>query len=355
MYAFRSLGESANFVRSEDGTGVITGLPVFRPGTFNDSRGKEVTYTSKDMGAMVEHFDLLRDDFPNPPVREDHSRSINSVVGYVDSLNVRSDGVLVADFTLTEPRAVDRWERKTYRGRSSEIGAWRIDEDTVKAPFFMGFAFVDIPAVTRLYRAPESEISLYMEAEVPETAEVVTPETISFTANDAEYTLSLAGAEYSLDGSWQIVSADAEPELHKFTVKGEEVTDPEAVQSHIDSLEQFASEQRTSGRATLVRKLVSENRLPAPQQDAMIEFVQTLDDNQFVKWSETMSDAAPIATFGGMGGGGSETDRENNESQIQLAIAEETVRNHRLAGLDEEVIRETDSYKTMIKLQQEDK
>jgi hypothetical protein len=196
-----------------------------------------------------------------------------------------------------------------------------------------------------------------MEAEVPETVEVATPETISLTANNADIPASWTGTgtSYTLDPQWAVIAADAEPELHAFTVKGEQVTDPGAVQAHIDALEQFASEQRTSGRATLVRKLVSENRLPAPQQDAMIEFVQTLDDDQFVKWSETMSDAAPIATFGGMGSGGSENDRENSESQIQLAIAEETVRNHRLAGLDEEVIQNTDSYKTMIRLQQEDK
>lgn len=323
MFAFPSLGTAQQFTALEDGTGVVTGFPVFRAGNFRDDKGRPASYTGADLSAIVENFKAMREEYPNPPVREDHSRSINSVVGYVDGLHVNDD-VLFADFTLTEPRAVERFKRKTYRGRSSEIGAWRVNKDEHKTPFFYGFAFVDIPAVSRLYSAGESEISLYMEAEVPEETAVIEPE------------------------GGPVLEAQ-----HVFSVAGAEVTDYAQVQAHIDQLELFASEQRSAGRTAFVTKLVEENRLAAPQMEAMIEFVRTLDDDQYLKWSEAMAGAAPLAAFGEVGPSDTQSTDGENPRLIALADAQETVRMHRLAGMDEDILKETDSYKKMISLQEE--
>ncbi len=335
MYAFPELDGTQAFELNEDGSAKITDYPVFRAGTFRDSQGRKRSWNRDDLTQMVDHFNTHRDDYPNPPVREDHSRSIASVVGYVDNLKVRDDSdVLLADFSLTEPKAIDRWKRKTYRGRSSEIGAWRAGKNVI-SPFFLGFAFVDIPAVSRLYSSSSSEAEhLYLEAELS-------------TDTDTRDDLDEGG--------------ELEPgptAMHKFTIDGIEVENYEAVQAHITALETFRDETRNAHRADFVEKLIISNRVPAPAKDQTLEFVQTLSDDQFVAWKASMELTQPLEIFGAGGISGTESDsaREEREGRaLEFATVSETVRMHRLSGMDEETLKQTASYKRMTELEQENK
>lgn len=132
----------------------ITGLKIFRAGSFADSEGVRRRYTQKDLDKMVENFNLLVEKgiLPNVPVREDHTRSIASVVGYFSAVR-REGNFLVADIDLTEPQAVQRYSNKTYRARSAEVGTYVDNDGTEYDPCILGVAFCDIPAVEGLYAA----------------------------------------------------------------------------------------------------------------------------------------------------------------------------------------------------------
>ena len=325
IFAFGgALGTTSDFTLNEDGNAEIKGYPVFRTGQFADSKGRVQKWTSEDLASMVTNFSDMREEFPNPVVREDHSRSMGSLVGYVDGLSLSDDkNTLLADFTLTKGDAIEKWQRKHYRGRSSEIGAWRVAEDDVRAPFYMGFAFVDIPAVTRLYSAADPEPNLYMEAKVPE--EITKPE------------------------------GGPAPELHKFTVAGAEVTDYAAVQAHIEALEVFQAEQREKGRTDFVDKMISENRIAAPAKDATVEFAKSLSDEQFASWSKVTEAAAPLAAFGSVETAGSDGTAAGERSALEgeLADKEAVVAHFRRSGMETEKLEQLESYKRMVAIKQE--
>lgn len=137
----------------------VTGLRIFRAGTFADSTGKRSRYTRADLDKMVENFDKLTTGgiFPHVPVREDHTRSIASVIGYFTALR-RDGNFLVADIEFTEPPAVQKYANKTYRARSAEVGDYIDNDGTSYNPCILGVAFCDIPAVEGLYA---SQIQTY--------------------------------------------------------------------------------------------------------------------------------------------------------------------------------------------------
>ncbi|MDP9013787.1 MAG: hypothetical protein M3O41_14255 [Pseudomonadota bacterium] len=132
----------------------LIGLRVFRSGSFADSEGVRRRYTRADLDKMAVNYHTLVEKglLPNVPVREDHSRSIKSVVGYFT--DVRRDGnFLVADIEFTEESAVQKYTSKTYRARSAEVGSYTDNDGNDYSPAILGVAFCDIPAVEGLYAA----------------------------------------------------------------------------------------------------------------------------------------------------------------------------------------------------------
>jgi hypothetical protein len=152
------------FSTLDNGNVEVSGLNVFRSGQFKDSMGYESTWEPEHMAQFVSNFELLRDKntLVHVPVREGHDDIFSSglnVVGYITKLSTtrgedpsgNTVTLLQAAFEFTEPDAFGKLKRGTYRARSSEVGMYETNAGEIYWPVFMGFAFVDIPAVEGLY------------------------------------------------------------------------------------------------------------------------------------------------------------------------------------------------------------
>ena len=153
---------SGNFSRHDDGNATLSGLKIFRAGTFKDSLGEQRTWTADDLTDIVSNFEMLRDKdiHPNVPVRKNHTRSVDDVVGYLADLSTDGE-YLYATLEFTEPEAADKWERGTYRARSLEVGPYEDNDGQIFSPVAHGLAFVDRGAVEGLHAA---------EGDVPQAA-----------------------------------------------------------------------------------------------------------------------------------------------------------------------------------------
>lgn len=343
IYAFGDHA-SANFAfafeRQDNDLALVRNLPVFRAGTFADSSGSIETWEVADLQEMVDNFTGLKDVFPNVPVRLDHSRSVQAIVGYLDGLRVDGD-LLLADFTFTEPEAANRWERGTYRSRSSEIGYFETNEGEGHWPVFQGFAFVDIPAVEGLYAkssAPNTNFftEAPMSTETTEVEEPVTETVATTTSNTIDFTKPLEAA--------------------KFTINGVETSDPAEVQAHIERMETFAREQTESARKNFAAKLVEDRKLTAPQEEAMADFALSLNDEQFSKLESVFSAAAVLPILEDHSAGAvtnPEGEPVTTQLDQEIADAEDVVRMHERAGLTEEQVKETSSYQKLEALRAE--
>src|ERR1035437_5369846 len=184
--SFFSANPSGTIEKNEGANGMVRGMKVFRTGSLKDSLGRQHTWTPEELDAIVTHFDQLRTSgaFPYVPVRVDHSASADSVVGYFANL-ARDGDFIVADVEFTEPEALAKWERGTYRGRSLEISAYETNDEQRCWPVALGLAFVDLPAVEGLYRRSDPT-PIIKEPTVPD--EKTTPQVATFRINSVPTT-----------------------------------------------------------------------------------------------------------------------------------------------------------------------
>ena len=141
------------------------GVPVFRSGTFRDSWGDQTTWTNIHTAEMISHFNYLKDQsiFPDVPVRKGHgsflSDPMDSLIGYIDNMTAQTmtspvDGrkysYLLADYDILDEEAQEKIASGLWRNRSAEIGTFVTNDEQMYSPTFMGFAYVDIPAVEGL-------------------------------------------------------------------------------------------------------------------------------------------------------------------------------------------------------------
>lgn len=345
--------------RNADGTATVTGFPVFKAGTFRDSMGDQTTWTTDHLYQMASNFDLLksRDIFPNVPVRIDHSYTMEKVMGYFDGLSVSSDGqMLLADYTITEPDQVEKVARGTYRSRSMEVGLFESNSGEMYFPVAFGFAFVDIPAVEGLHSknpavkhfsmttndTKESTMSETLDdkgASKPAvTASVVTPVgTHNHTLSNSTNTLTLGSVTGAV--------------VHTFRVNGATVTDFAAVQLHIDGLESFAKETREGNRKAFVSSLAAKGQIAAPQAEAMTEMVLDMSAEQFEKFKTAYADAPVLSILAKHGSTGTAAPAgEASEQDDAIAILRESIQQHRRAGLSEQQIANTASFKKLAAL-----
>jgi len=161
---------------------LVQNVEIFRTGVF---RGElfEREYIEK----FIKNFNDLKakNIFVNVPVRKNHPdwfglrNSMEEVIGYITDLRLRENGKitvgvvdesavagadgkmprknkkiddirLVADFEITEPDALGKIIRKTYRDRSIEWGTFPDNDGNEYDPVLYGVAFVDIPQVDKL-------------------------------------------------------------------------------------------------------------------------------------------------------------------------------------------------------------
>jgi hypothetical protein len=363
--------------KTENG-GTLSGLRIFKTGTFTDAYGMEWTWEDAHLEQMVFHYKLLRDNdvLPNVPVRADHDRSVNSVIGYLGEV-YREDGAenfLAADIEITEPDAWEKWERGTYRSRSLEIGMYETNNGAMYFPVVLGLAFVDLPAVEGLYGrsgrrstafslVDDKEQSVAEETETPpegqtpgQTEQTPPPEGQAPPAGPAS-----GGGEAESTGNERPPAESQNPpqtaegtgtpatQVHSFRLHGQATNDFAAVQRHIETLESTVREQVQAGRSAFVQTLASENKIAASQIEGMTALAQGMSDTQFAEFQKLYAEAPASSLFAqhAAGGGGTPTPA-GAEGPSDVEIAEETVINHRRSGMPEDQVKATASYQKLV-------
>ncbi len=317
---------------------------------------------------MVFNFRMLRERglFPNVPVRADHSWSVNSLVGYFADLRVENNH-LVADLEITEPEALERWNRGTYRARSLEVGMYETNDESVFWPVVMGVAFVDIPAVEGLYRqqaSPEAHVfATHMEETLVGTKQPAAPEDPTNPTVQPTDPPTQPGTTTEAESKPPVVPDPAEgrsegaeteqarqPVTHggrsatTFRVAGQPVSDFAAVQAHIDALEHFQRETRDENRRMFVRHLVADHKIAATQGESLTAHALSLDDTQWTAFTAVYENAPSLRLFGEFGNGVTNPSGEPPSNADEAAVLEETVAMHRRSGMTDEQVKQTPSY-----------
>lgn len=332
-----------------NGTKIVRGVGIFRAGTFRDSMGEQRTWTKRDLRKMVENFHALRDlnIFPNVPVRKDHSWSIDKVLGYFEDLYVKGDK-LVADYTVADPADLQNLISGKYRSVSAEIGQYRTNDEVDYYPVMMGFAYVDIPAVEHLHSAalPVTYFSRNPDSE----------ENPNVNPNDDKgaqrpSTFRINGVDTTDHAAVQahIAALEARPGPATFRVNGAEIADAAVVQTHIDALEEFRQTSRDAGRKSFVEQLVKDGKIVASVQETFSNLALTMTDEQFTQFKAGYENAPKLPLLQNHGKPANQTSKDpaGDGSVSERAILEEAIRMHRNAGLSDEEIEKTKTYKKL--------
>lgn len=342
---------------------VIKGMKVFRVGTFTDSLGRKATWTAKDLADMVKHFDRLRADgiLPNVPVRADHTATVKDIVGWFVALRVEGD-FLVADIEFTEPDALAKYNRGTYRNKSIEIGTYETNEGDKFNPVVLGLAFVDIPAVEGLFRHPSAPQG------TPETGDKSSangePSNHQGASMNPKDKNQSGGDEGTGDGttppapapSHSHSIAPATPFVFRIS-GGQEVSDFAAVQAHITrletenaALETFRTETIESGRLEFVAGLARDGKITNPQVEQFQTLAKGMTTEQFDQFKAGWEAAPKVNVLGTHSTGSTGTGEANDPAQqaaAEIETLEEIVANHRRRGASQEEIEQTASFKRL--------
>lgn len=386
---------------TDNGTHIIENLRIFKVGTFTDMFGVEATWDDIHLEAMIAHFHLLRDGgyLVDVPVRADHSISVKDVVGYyVDIYRDPDDPqFLSASIEITEDDAWEKWERRTWRSRSIEIGMYETNDGKRFYPVVTGLAFVDIGAVEGLHARPRNDFQFHQvvtdtEENSPMQVPDINTEPDKWIAavNYAAWVQSANFAQACQDWERAVNYAHAlqqqadqaagggdtgtqtppaqppaitggQPQPHRqpvqtpmaFRVNGGQTTDFMAVQAHIDALEQFRTEQFQSGRSEFVKRLAEQNKIAATQIADLTSHALSLNDEQFAHFKKTYEAAPSLAAFGtfsgsGDGHGGPPLPPDGGNQGGDVELAKEIVAQHRLSGMSEDQVKATASFRKLV-------
>lgn len=363
----------------DDGSATIADWPVFRAGTFADSFGFVETWTVEHLAQMAAHYEILLPVFRDIPVRAGHQRDIERVKGYVTALRVH-EGFLLADIELTEPEAVEKWDRGTYRNRSAEIGFYETNDGAAFWPVFLGVAFVDIPAVEGLFSKAtdqDTPTRYFTEAspQMPTTNQNTDPVS---TAGDlaparrpsnsepltTTVTVTSGGQDFSAPGQPQPVTGTTTanpatpaigtptpgaPAPQMFEINGEQL-DLATIGTRLAAATAFEEEQLEASRAAFVKGLVDGNKLAAPQREGMEAFAKSLSGEQFTAWQAMFEGAPELSVLGNHADGVTNADNTAGQPTTEeqnLATLEETVKMHERSGMPVDQLHKTASYQKL--------
>lgn len=359
--------------KGSNGGRIYKDVAVFRSGTFRDSMGEQNTWEDLHIKQMMDNFGYLSNKhiLPSVPVRNGHQGFLVSglqgrgdVVGW--HMDVRTkvaksphDGnqydYLFVDYELLAPYALGNVDSGLWRNRSSEIGTYRTNAEAELWPVYMGFAFVDIPAVEGLNFSSSqgTRCFVFMGGHSRENS-------MTDTATQGQG----AGGGLPFPPFVPQVPSQTPPAVQSafsFTCGGTPVTDPTQVQAYINRLETTFNEQRQAARSAFVKGLVVANKIPAPQEQAFSQHVMGLNDEQFGQLKQ-LWEAMPVQQLLANHGGG--VSNHGNVAQVGAVVpstapgagvsqdvldAQEIVKNHERGGimtLDE--IKATGSYKKLV-------
>lgn len=381
-------GEANSFfssVQNSDGTGVIQGLKIFKAGTFKDSMGYQRTWEIEHLEQMIFHYNLLKDRgiFPNVPVRDGHLGIFGSggtVVGYLEN-PTRLDQFLTADLQITEPEAFAKWGRGTFRARSLEVGMYETNDEATYWPVMMGVAFVDIPAVEGLYtkfsnpsRRPGKSLHHFAQTMVDEketpvgtnggdnpegTTPPATPPTPAnpqtAPAEGGTTTPPVQPSQHSQGTPAPAPAPTPAPApapvapsaTFSFRIDGQHVNDFGRVQTHIDTLEGFRRETMDTARKDFIKALATGNKIAATQIESLTAHALSLSDTQWDAFRAAYDAAPQNPLFGQFSNDGTGTPPTSNPVADEVSILEERLKMHRKAGMPEDKIKETESYKRL--------
>lgn len=332
------LGKRPPLEQDANGNYIVRGLSVFKVGPFVDANGNKGNFTPDDLRAMVDNFHALRDSgvFEDVPGREDHTRTIQNVTGYVT--NAYTDGVkLYVDFQFTRKECAELYANGTYRNRSVEAGPYEMNDGNTLFPVLKGFAFCDIPAVEGLNGSAQNDPNKHEE----------TP--VEITVNGVKHT-DLAAAQAAIQ---KLEAAKVTPPA-TFQCNGADVTDPTKVQAHINHLEENEATAKQETRAAFVATLVDKKQLLAAKRDEAVEFVKGLSDEMFESYKAQWDGVPANAAFERHASGGNGNDENQNggknEAAEKIAVLEETVRMHVNAGMPADVLAKQPSFVKLQKL-----
>jgi hypothetical protein len=386
---FQTALASRDVEETESGAKVLKSMPVFRSGTFRDSMGEQHTWETEHLAQMVFHFNLLRDRdiLVNVPVREGHPSLFGgggSVMGYVMDLRVegvdaKGNQLLVADMEITEPDAFGKIERGTLRARSSEIGFYETNDESLYWPVFMGVAWVDIPAVEGLFskhQSTDSKFTPVRDEEVtpvgdaskhsqqesgdttPPDPSAGNPEGQGQGAPSPGDSGSEPGDEAPPSGEDENEGGDGKQERSDhaappagsfaFSLNGAPTTDFAAVQRHIDNLEAVVTESREQSRKDYVTSLAENHVIAATQIESMQAHAVSLTDEQYEAFKKMYDDAPSSPLFAHHGQGTVTEPGDDSASEIELL--RERVAMHKRSGITDERLHETQSYKRLMEL-----
>lgn len=356
------------FAKGDDGVLHVTDMPVFRSGTFRDSWGDQTTWEPSHMQSMVDNFDMLasQEVLESVPVRDGHPAFLagltpgaGAVVGWHNGLRVEDlkarDGntynYLLASYDITEPDAVGKISRGTWRNRSAEVGGYRTNKEAEHWPVYMGVAYVDLPAVEHLNNhskafAKNSPNKFYFMS--GEGAQVV----------DAKPTEVAPVAPVATPPT--VPAAPAAAQVHAapaptFKLFGRETSDVAEVQKHIATLEQFQSDTRDAARVDFVNGLATTNKILAAQIDGTLAFAKSLTDEQYNSWVGTWGAAPVVAGVGSAPQGQAPTTDPQgapaaDAKSERIATLEGTVAMHSRMGKSADELAKLPSYVELQKL-----
>lgn len=378
LFSMGSLGFNPEVYKKDNGNLVVQDMPVFRSGTFKDSMGYSHAWESIHMDQMVTHFDMLRNRgvFTDVPVRNGHPffgmalPGAGEVIGYHTGLTVQErtnkiDGkdysYLLANYEILDDTAKSKINSGLFRNRSSEVGEYETNSESLFWPVYFGFAYVDIPAVEGLngfsmngftQATQDRKFIVMLEKEIPVADKNDKDEGQGQPQSPAAAPSPSGPQLPSQHGAPDNVSQLPPQQPHSFTINGQSVTDYSQVQAHIASLEQFRTETNENARKDFVSQLARDNKILAPQTETLQAFALTLDDTQFSAWKASW-DAAPASSLTAnhsVGDGQPQTppeDAADKKLADEIAIAEQTVQMHRNAGMAEDQLEKTQSYKRL--------
>jgi hypothetical protein len=341
--------------KSEGGPLVLDDVPVFRSGTFRDSWGEQHTWEPSDISSMVANFDQLRADniVPHVPVRDSHKSLFSrggEVVGWHTTLKAEErtspvDGnkynYLLASVEVTEPDAAGKVQRGTWRNRSAEVGRYTTNTDREIWPAYLGYAYVDLPAVEGLEGFEKSDKrQLYVFMSERGMIGMTVP-----TGGPTPPAPPTPGS------GQQQASPPTPAPPQQFTIGGQATTDVAAVQAYIKTLETAQSEATAANRKAYVQRLAELKKITAPQIEGYEAYVVTLTADQYAAWVK-LWDVAPVSSL--LASHGTQTspptpDGGTTLAEQELKDAEDVVAMHKRAGTPREQLVKTNSYQKLKK------
>lgn len=341
-------------------------VPVFRSGTFRDSLGFQATYDAFHIQQIVANNEFLtsRNILTGIPVRDGHALfqlvpnlpGTGQVIGwhtalYHESLVSPADGktyeYLLADYDITDPQAAEKAVNGTYRHRSAEIVPYVTNDEAEFWPVYMGVAYVDLPAVEGLqfsrHNVGSGRTFVFFDGQTLEPKETG----VTQSATTGAVAAAAAGPAQPVLG----VTGQAQ----SFSVNGQAITDPVAVQNHITTLERAIAEQRQANRAAFVNGLATSGKILATQVESLTAFAGSLDDTQYASWTATYENAGSAslvanhvggtATGGAAAGAGQPTQQSATDAQVATDL--EVIKMHQRASMPKAQLEATASFKRL--------